>query len=210
MNKVIIILSLLMSTSLSQADNLSDSNRLFDCAEDVYPNLFSPGGEETFTFEEYLVRYYSETDTYAGTTGIDVYVYGDIFDGLSYVGQIDDLLEAICPDILSSNLSGSWRIIGEVDARNCGEGIQSINYIATVATEGDQVTFTAGGVTRKGVLSGDTIRYTVRYPEDGGTTNETGTITINNETNINGIQDWKWSNGQFSCLGRSTFSGTKI
>ena len=210
MSKVIIILSLLMITSLSQADNLSDSNRLFDCAEEVFSDLFSPSGQETFTLDEYLVRYYADTDTYMGTSGPDVYVYGDIFEGLLYVGQLDDLLEEICPDSGDSNLSGSWRITGQVDARNCGEGIQSINYIATVATDGDQVTFTAGGITRKGVLDEDKIRYSVSYPEDGGTTKETGTITINNETSINGVQDWNWSNGQFSCAGRSTFSGTKI
>ena len=209
MKKIILFFALFMATSLSYADNLSDSNKLFDCAEQTFPELFDPAGEETFKLDEYWVRYYSNTENYVGTSGADAYVYGDIFNGLLYVGQVDDLIETICP-AMETSLAGSWIITGEVDARSCGEGVQSINYTATVTTDGDQVTFTAGGVTREGELDEDKIRYTVSYSEDGGTTNETGTITVNNETSIKGVQDWRWSNGQFSCSGKSTFSGSKI
>ena len=66
MKKVIIFLSLFVIAGLSQADNLSDSNRLFDCAEQTFSDLFSPSGQETFTLYEYLVRYYADTDTYMG------------------------------------------------------------------------------------------------------------------------------------------------
>ncbi len=210
MKKVIVFLGLFMILGLSQADNLSDSNRLFDCVELAYAEFFSLAGAGTFSLDQYLVRYYAETDTYLGTENEDVYIYGDIFGGLVYVGQLNDLIQEICPAIVGSNLSGSWRILGEVDGRNCGEGIQATDNIATVNVNGDQVTFSMRGITRVGVLDADKIRYTDRYSEDGGTTNETGIITVNSETSISGVQDWSWSNGQYSCSGRTTFSGTKI
>ena len=210
MKTVIIFLSLFMISGLSLADNLSDSNKLFHCAEQEYPEYFSPAGMETFTLQQYLVRYYDETDTYLGTEDEDVYVYGNIFGGLFYVGKLNELIQEICPAVEVPNLSGSWRIIGEIDARNCGEGIQATDNIATVTVDGSQVTVTFRGVTRAGVLDEDKIRYTVSYPDDGGTTQETGEITINNETSITGSQSWSWSNGQFGCSGTGTFSGTKL
>ncbi len=75
------------------ADNLSSSNKLFDFAENSYPNFFSPAGMQTFEFGEYLVRYYEETNIYIGTEDEDVYVYGDIFHGLLNVGKISDFIE---------------------------------------------------------------------------------------------------------------------
>ncbi len=129
--------------------------------------------------------------------------------GLLYVGKVKELVKAICPAIAGSDLSGRWRINGKVDASNCGEGVRSINYIATVTAKGDQVNFTANGISRIGVINADKIRYTARYQEDGGTTNETGIITVNSETSVSGIQNWNWSNGQSSC-GKNDFFGTKI
>lgn len=76
-----------------QADNLSDSNQLFDWVELNYPQYFNPSGQETFQLENYWVRYYENTNTYIGTSGEDVYVYGDEFGGLLKVGQISDFVQ---------------------------------------------------------------------------------------------------------------------
>jgi len=75
------------------ASNLSDSNKLFDFAENIYPEFFSPSGSSTSDLEGYLVRYYSETNNYIGTKNGGVYVYGDIFNGLLNVGVIADYVE---------------------------------------------------------------------------------------------------------------------
>jgi len=77
----------------SQADNLSNSNRLFDWVETNFSEYFSPAGAETFEINGFLARYYSDTDLYIGTLGNDVYVYGNIFGGLLYVGQISDFVQ---------------------------------------------------------------------------------------------------------------------
>jgi hypothetical protein len=89
--KFIYLLLIIPLTSF--ADNLSNSNQLFDFAENSYPNFFNPAGGQTFELSEYLVRYYEETNIYIGTKDEDVYVYGDIFHGLLNVGKISDFIE---------------------------------------------------------------------------------------------------------------------
>ena len=90
-------LLLLLSFTSSSADNLSNSNKLFDFAEENYPQFFNPLGSLTYELDEYLVRYYAKSNTYIGTKNNEVYVYGDIFNGLLHVGSISDYIE-IAPD----------------------------------------------------------------------------------------------------------------
>ncbi len=46
-------------SNVAMSDNLSDSNKLFDWAEQNYPQFFYKTGEITFTNGIYLVRYYN-------------------------------------------------------------------------------------------------------------------------------------------------------
>ena len=93
-----IILFLALFPTISFAGNyLINSNKLFDFAEKTYPELFSPAGMKTDGLNNYLVRYYPNTGNYIGTTGEDVYVYGDIFNGLLRAGVISDFI-ALEPD----------------------------------------------------------------------------------------------------------------
>ncbi len=75
------------------ADNLSNTNKLFDHAENNYPELFSPANQTTYELNGYLARYYSATNIYIGTKNQEVYVYGDIFNGLKNVGFITGYVE---------------------------------------------------------------------------------------------------------------------
>lgn len=102
--KFVILFYMLFPTMLL-ASNLSDSNKLFAFAENIYPEFFSPPGSSTFDFDGYLVRYYSETNNYIGTKNGEAYVYGDIFNGLLNVGVISDYVELdIDGDELLANL----------------------------------------------------------------------------------------------------------
>ncbi len=89
--KFSLVLLLLLSFT-SFADNLSNSNKLFDFAEENYPHFFNPLGGLTYELDGYLVRYYSESNTYIGTKKNEVHVYGDIFNGLLGVGSISDYI----------------------------------------------------------------------------------------------------------------------
>lgn len=94
----LIILLLALFPTISFADNyLVNSNKLFDFAEKTYPELFSPAGMKTAGLNNYLVRYYPNTGNYIGATGEDVYVYGDVFNGLLKAGVISDFI-ALEPD----------------------------------------------------------------------------------------------------------------
>lgn len=97
MRSLIFIIIFSFSSQLF-ADNLDDSNKLFNWAEQNFPQYFSPSGAETFEIDylsnHYLARYYKETDAYIGTVGEDVYVYSKVFfDGLLYAGKIGTYID---------------------------------------------------------------------------------------------------------------------
>jgi len=92
--KKILTLVLFLTYSLPVfSNNLSDSNKLFNWAEENYAQYFDPPGGSTFEIENYLVRYYKNTNVYIGTLGEDVYIYGEIFNGLNHVGRIRDFID---------------------------------------------------------------------------------------------------------------------
>ncbi len=105
MKKLFLIL-LFAITNPSIADNFDDSERLFNWAETELPQYFSPAGTKTRQIEQYLLRYYPHSDTYIGTDGEDVYIYGDIFGGLLKVGLISDFIETDGP---AAELSRGWQ-----------------------------------------------------------------------------------------------------
>ncbi|HBV20373.1 MAG TPA: hypothetical protein DEF07_01465 [Nitrosomonas sp.] len=88
------LLFLALIPSIAAAENfLINSNKLFNFAEESYPEFFNPAGVATTTLDAFLVRYYHNTDTYIGTRSEEVYVYGDNFNGLLRVGVIADYIE---------------------------------------------------------------------------------------------------------------------
>lgn len=109
----ITLLLLALIPAISFADNfLINSNKLFTFAEKSYPEFFDPAGMTTTSLDDYLVRYYPNTNIYIGTKGEEVYVYGDVFNGLLKVGIISDYIE-IEPDsdellanLFADNLGG--------------------------------------------------------------------------------------------------------
>jgi len=103
-----------------QASDLSNSNKLFDFAEEEYPELFQPDGTSTFKLEDYWVRYYSITDNYIGTKKGEVYVYGAIFNGLLKVGAIADFVEL---DVDADDLFAELFAQGRSDVQVQGEGV---------------------------------------------------------------------------------------
>ncbi len=65
---------------------LAESNTLFSWAEQNFPTYFSPSNAVTQSIEGYFARYYSETDTWLGTKGGVVYVYGTRFNDIQPAG----------------------------------------------------------------------------------------------------------------------------
>ncbi|WP_293009172.1 DUF3465 domain-containing protein [Nitrosomonas sp.] len=116
-----ILLFLALVPVIAFAENfLVNSNKLFSFAEKSYPELFSPASTATFNLDNYLVRYYPDTGNYLGTIGEDVYVYGDVFNGLLKVGVISNFIE-LEPDseeLLAQLFSG-----GQSNVQVYGSGV---------------------------------------------------------------------------------------
>ena len=108
-------------------DQAARSEVVFEWAEYIYPQYFSPLNSETFSFQDYLVREYGDTETYLGTQGERVYVYGALFSGdealeLIDVGAIDDLLTAAALDGFSVDVS-SGLVINEAVPKAVNDGV---------------------------------------------------------------------------------------
>ena len=91
--------------SLCFADEASYSDHIFNWAETEFPEYFSPAGTASIDVQGYRARYYSETDTYAGSKDGEVYVYGQQFGGLSAVGSIEELLPETISEPDPNNLN---------------------------------------------------------------------------------------------------------
>ncbi len=72
--------------------NLADSNRLFDWAEEIVPEILNPPNAETLETDGIIYRYYPPTKTYMGTLGRDFFLYSPLFNGMLLLGTIDDYL----------------------------------------------------------------------------------------------------------------------
>ncbi len=119
--RYITLLLLGLIPAISFAENfLINSNKLFNFAEASYPGYFSPAEVTTTTLDGYLVRYYPNTGNYIGTKGEEVYVYGNVFNGLLRAGVISDYveLEADSDELLAQQFSN-----GKSNVQVYGTGI---------------------------------------------------------------------------------------
>ncbi|MCK5871654.1 MAG: hypothetical protein KAG26_02410 [Methylococcales bacterium] len=77
------------------ANDLIQSNQVFNWAEKNYPEYFSASNQTTFETSGYLARYYPQKNNYLGIKNGRVYVFGDIFGGLKDVGSLGFFLKLI-------------------------------------------------------------------------------------------------------------------
>ncbi|MDP6734231.1 MAG: DUF1566 domain-containing protein [Gammaproteobacteria bacterium] len=120
MRKLAAVFTLLLCVNTSFADNLTNSNRLFDFVEESYPQFFSPAGQETFGLDQYLGRYYADTDTYIATSGNTVYVYGEVFgEGVVEAGGLSDFITI--SDVVDTSQIKCYNDTGsEIDCPSAG------------------------------------------------------------------------------------------
>jgi len=118
----------------------------------------------------------------------------------------------VVPDAPVGDISGSWSVSSTVDATACGDGIYVENYLLNVTSQsGNAITYTSNGNSFTGSLSGNKLTSSGSYPENGGTTTGSTTLTIDNVcSSLSGTASWSWTNGVTSCSGTSQVSGTRI
>ena len=162
----------------------------------------------------------------ADTTGAPSF-FGDVLniprldlDGLSLWGEFylysDQpvrfrLQAAAANDAGSSGVQGKWRIIEEIDARDCDEGELIEIYSLRVQQQGAAISVITSTGTYDGTLQGTTLNWSGAIAEDGGTT--TTQIQVQFADTLDslvGSSTWSWSNGSVSCDGSSTITGTLL
>ena len=89
---IFLILISLFLPGLATARDVDRAKLMFDWTERNYPDYFSPAGQQTFLAEDFLIRYYPDTTTYIGILDENIFLYGEVFGGLIYVGQISDYI----------------------------------------------------------------------------------------------------------------------
>jgi hypothetical protein len=111
------------------------------------------------------------------------------------------------------DITGDWDIsttVSQVSAV-CEQELGETNqYVATVSQVGNVVTVSGAGVTLSGTLSAGNLNLMGSYPEDGGTTTVISTSLVFTETTFSGESNWSWTDGQISCTGTNTWTGTRV
>lgn len=109
------------------------------------------------------------------------------------------------------DITGSWSVTSTDDATACGEGITVDYYSLNVTSQsGNKISYTSNGNNFTGTLSGNKLTSSGSYPEQGGTTTGSTTLTIDSTcSSFSGTGTWSWADGTSSCSGTSKLSGTR-
>src|SRR5687768_16304083 len=67
------------------------------------------------------------------------------------------------------NAAGTWTVTETSTSNNCGDPVDPA-YSITIVQSGSNLTVTTPSGVFTGTISGNTVRWTGSYPEDGGTT----------------------------------------
>lgn len=151
----ILCLALLLATLASPttlADTRSNAIRLFDFAEQSYPELLRPAAPEVQKIQGFYVRHYSEQNIYLGIRGDDVYVLGGPYgDQLTFVGNTSDFInlpETDISDAIFTNRLNSCSYYADHLTSAVQDIRRSILFTGSVVitVEGDQCVFNTNSI----------------------------------------------------------------
>lgn len=100
------------------------------------------------------------------------------------------------------NVAGGWSYSWVDTSNTCGEPLEQGSGTLTLSQNGNQVAVNVDGATFSAEMNGSTLSWTDSYSEDGGTTTETASLTLNSDGQYaSGNVQWQWTNGTESCSG---------
>ena len=111
------------------------------------------------------------------------------------------------------DISGLWNVETVVDRSDCGGGAaeRDPDEIVTVTQSGSAITVTDSDGPNTGTLSGNRLSWSGSYPEDGGTTSVSFSLTVAPSCNsLSGTAPWSWSDGTFTCSGTTQVTATRL
>lgn len=107
-------------------------------------------------------------------------------------------------------VAGNWSVNATIDGTQCGDPIITANFTIRISQTGNALAVTVDGDDFNGTLNGTQGTWSGSYPDTGGTTTETYTVTFaGNNTTMTGGSTWSWSDGTTTCPGTSTLTGSK-
>ena len=127
---------------------------------------------------------------------------------LAAVGCSDDPV-----DVDDTSLSGGWTMIVDVTAATgacAGEELEPVDTIqVNITQQGNSMTITgpfgdAGSQNLNGNLTSGVVSVGGSYPEDGGTTTATHTLTVVSADSMSGTEAWSWTGPGGSCPGSTS------
>jgi hypothetical protein len=107
-----------------------------------------------------------------------------------------------------ANVAGTWNVTETSTSNNCGEPVDP-PYSITIAQSGSNLTVTTPSGVFTGSISGNTVRWTGSYPEDGGTTTITSLSATVSGNSFSGSSSWSWAGPGSPCSGSTNFTGTR-
>ncbi|MEO0438136.1 MAG: hypothetical protein AAF098_14650 [Pseudomonadota bacterium] len=110
--------------------------------------------------------------------------------------------------LAAQSVAGNWRITAIEDERGCDEGVNTITVTLPIEQNGNTVTVL--GIPAS--ITGNTISWSgVMFPEDGGTTTSSATLTLAADFNsFAGTETWSFRDGSFSCSGTTEITGQRV
>jgi hypothetical protein len=180
------------------ARNTSNSDYLLILYEAFFNREADPAGWDTWMSELNSGRNRSE-----------------VLDGFIYSQEFANLCDAygIIPVIQKcQNVAGTWDVMEVNDESGCGGGSAETRYMTySVSQNGCNIAITNvtyGVGPFNGTVDGNSISWSGRFPEDGGTTTANINLTISGNS-LNGLASWSWSGFGQVCSGTTQISGTR-
>jgi hypothetical protein len=110
--------------------------------------------------------------------------------------------------VAPANVAGTWNVTETSTSNNCGDPGDP-PYSITIAQSGSNLTVTTPSGVFTGSISGNTVRWTGSYPDDGGTTTITSlTATVSGDS-FSGSSSWTWAGPGGPCSGSTNFTGIR-
>ena len=114
----------------------------------------------------------------------------------------------------ASTLSGNWTMTVDVTVATgacAGEELEPVDtFKVSITQQGNSMTITgpfgdAGTQNLNGNLTSGVVSVGGSYPEDGGTTTATHTLTVGKDENsMSGTEAWSWTGPGGSCPGSAS------
>ena len=101
------------------------------------------------------------------------------------------------------DFSGVWR--ATTSDTGCGDVNVVENELVSIEQNGNSATFSTDEGEFTANVSGSTASWSREYPEDDGTTNESGSLTMTSES-VSGSTDWTHTDSDGSCDGTTDFT----